>query len=102
MHSGKARHTNREAQLLANETRMWLVIGAWLSAAIAALVACIQAGASLSTVMAVSVACLAPGAVAFIIGMSVPALPMGVWLHVQTVSERRHSSSPHGEDERLA
>lgn len=70
-----------EAQLLANETRMWLVIGTWISAAIAAFAACIQAGAPLSAGVAVSVACLAPGGVAFIIGMSAPSLPMRTWLH---------------------
>jgi hypothetical protein len=72
---------NMKVRLLANETRMWLVIGTWLSVAIAAFAACIQAGAPLSAGMAVSVGCLAPGGVAFIIGMSVPSSPMGTWLH---------------------
>jgi hypothetical protein len=70
-----------EAQLLAKETRMWLVIGTWLSVAVAAFAACIRAGAPLSTRVAVSIACLAPGGVALIIGMSVPSLPIGAWLH---------------------
>jgi ABC-type sugar transport system substrate-binding protein len=68
-------------QLLANETRMWLVIGTWLSVAIGAFAACTHAGAPLSAGVAVSIACLAPGGVAFIIGMSVPSLPMRTWLH---------------------
>jgi hypothetical protein len=68
-------------QLLANETRMWLVVGTWLSVSIAAFAACIQAGAPISAGMAVSAACLAPGGVALIIGMSVPSPPIGTWLH---------------------
>jgi hypothetical protein len=60
---------------------MWLVIGTWLSVAVAAFAACLQAGAPLSTGVAVSVACLAPGGVALLIGLSMPSLPMGTWLH---------------------
>ena len=66
---------------MANETRMWLVIGTWLSVAVAAFAACMQLGAPLSTGVVAAVACLAPGVVAVIIGMSVPSLPMGAWLH---------------------
>jgi hypothetical protein len=66
---------------LANETRMWLVIGTWLSVAVAAFAACLQAGAPLSTGVSVLVACLSPGGVALLIGLSVPSLPMRAWLH---------------------
>jgi len=66
---------------LTNETRMWVVTGTWLSVAVAAFAKCLQAGAPLFTSVAVLVACLAPGGVALLIGLSVPSLPMGTWLH---------------------
>ena len=66
---------------MTNNARIGLVSASWFGVVCSVIAAAVAMHAALSTIAVLAAAAMAPAGVAVLLGLSMPAPVMGVWLH---------------------